>query len=153
GIIGTYLGVKSPGTAYVLLHHYMGEIDGAFRSWGFSKGGTGQISMACARAAEAHGAEIRTSAAVSHIHIKGDRATGVVMENGDEIEAKLVISNCDPHLTFKKLVGEKHLDDEFVRQINRYKLRGSSGKVNFSVDKLPQFKGREGTAHLRGDIS
>ncbi len=153
GIIGTYLGVKSPGTAYVLLHHYMGEIDGAFRSWGFSKGGTGQISMACARAAEAHGAEIRVSAPVSHIQIKGDRATGVVMENGDEIEAKIVISNCDPHLTFKKLVGEKHLDDEFVRQINRYKLRGSSGKVNFSVDKLPAFKGREGTAHLRGDIS
>ena len=65
GIIGTYLGVRSPGTAYVLLHHYMGEIDGAFRSWGFSKGGTGGISLACARAAESHGAEIRTEAPLS----------------------------------------------------------------------------------------
>jgi phytoene dehydrogenase-like protein len=153
GIIGTYLGVRSPGTAYVLLHHYMGEIDGAFRSWGFAKGGTGQISLACARAAEAHGAEIRTSASVHKILVEHGRATGVVLENGDEISAKLVISNCDPHLTFKKLVGEEHLEEDFARQINRYKMRGSSGKVNFAVDRLPQFKDRPGTAHLRGDIA
>jgi phytoene dehydrogenase-like protein len=153
GIIGTYLGVRSPGTAYVLLHHYMGEIDGAFRSWGFSKGGTGQVSLACARAAESYGAEVRVSAPVKHVLLKNGRATGVVMENGDEIEAKLVVSNCDPHLTFKKLVGEQNLDEEFVRQINRYKMRGSSGKVNFAVDRLPKFLGREGTAHLRGDIA
>lgn len=153
GIIGTYLGVRSPGTAYVLLHHYMGEIDGAFRSWGFSKGGTGQISLACARAAEAHGAEIRTSAAVHKILVEHGRASGVVLENGDEIDAKLVISNCDPHLTFKKLLGEEHLEEDFARQINRYKMRGSSGKVNFAVDRLPQFKDRPGTAHLRGDIA
>jgi phytoene dehydrogenase-like protein len=153
GIIGTYLGVRSPGTAYVLLHHYMGEIDGAFRSWGFAKGGTGQISMACARAAESFGAEIRTGAAVDHVQITGGRATGVVLQNGDELAAKLVVSNCDPHLTFKKLVGERHLDEDFVKQINRYKMRGSSGKVNFAVDRLPVFKGREGTAHLRGDVA
>ena len=153
GIIGTYLGVRSPGTAYVLLHHYMGEIDGNFRSWGFSKGGTGMVSVACARAAEEHGAEIRCSTGVDHVIIKDGRATGVVLENGDEIEAKLVISNCDPHRTFKKLVGEKHLDEEFVRQINRYKMRGSSGKVNFAVDRLPQFVGRPGMEHLRGDIA
>lgn len=154
GIIGTYLGVRSPGTAYVLLHHYMGEIDGAFRSWGFAKGGTGQVSLACARAAQSHGAEIRTNASVAQIMVKNGRATGVVLENGDELEAKLVISNCDPHMTFKKLVDEKHLDDEFKRQISRYKMRGSSGKVNLAVDRLPVFKdGREGSAHLRGDIS
>lgn len=154
GIIGTYLGVRSPGTAYVLLHHYMGEIDGAFRSWGFSKGGTGQISVACARSAESFGAEIRVNAPVHKILVKNGRTTGVVLENGDEIEAKIVISNCDPHLTFKKLVGEEHLDDEFKTQINRYKMRGSSGKVNLAVDRVPVFKGRgPGTAHLRGDIS
>lgn len=153
GIIGTFLGVRSPGTAYVLLHHYMGEIDGAFRSWGFSKGGTGQISVACARSAEAHGAEIRCSTAVAKIRIKNGRANGVILENGDEIDAKMVISNCDPHMTFKRLVDQEHLDDEFKQQINRYKLRGSSGKVNLAVDRLPVFKGREGTAHLRGDIS
>ncbi len=153
GIIGTYLGVKSPGTAYVLLHHYMGEIDGAFRSWGYSKGGTGGLSMACARAAESHGVEIRTEAPVAEISIKNGRARGVLLANGEEIEAKTVLSSCDPNLTFLRLVGERHLDEEFTTQIKRYKLRGSSGKVNLAVDRLPEFFGREGTAHLRGDIA
>jgi phytoene dehydrogenase-like protein len=153
GIIGTYLGVRSPGTAYVLLHHYMGEIDGAFRSWGFSKGGTGQISMACARAAESFGATIRTEAPVKMIKIKNGKASGVVLDNGDEIDARLVISNLDPNRTFQKLVGEEHLDDEFKKQINRYKLRGSSGKINLALDHLPEFKARPGTEHLRGDIA
>ena len=153
GIIGTFLGVRSPGTAYVLLHHYMGEIDGAFRSWGYSRGGTGQISLACAQSAESFGAEIRTEAGVDHVSMRSGRATGVVLENGDEIRARQVISSCDPHRTFLGLVGEDQLDSEFVRQIRRYKLRGSSGKVNLAVDRLPQFKGRSGEAHLRGDIA
>jgi phytoene dehydrogenase-like protein len=153
GIIGTYLGVKSPGTAYVLLHHYMGEIDGAFRSWGYSKGGTGGLSLACARAAESYGAEIRTEAPIAEISIRAGRARGVVLTNGDEIEAKTVLSSCDPNLTFLRLVGEGHLDDEFTNKIKNYKLRGSSGKVNLAVDRVPEFFGREGTAHLRGDIA
>ncbi len=153
GIIGTYLGVRSPGTAYVLLHHYMGEIDGAFRSWGYSKGGTGGVSQACARAAESFGAELRTEAGVSQILVKNGTARGVVLENGDEIEAKAVLSSCDPNLTFLRLVGEQHLEADFTGKIKRYKLRGSSGKVNLAVDRLPTFHGREGTAHLRGDIA
>ena len=94
GIIGTFLGVRSPGTAYVLLHHYMGEIDGAFRAWGLHKGGTGAISEAIARAARALGAEIRTEAGVSRVALtpSGDRATGVVLESGEEIAANVVIS-------------------------------------------------------------
>jgi len=153
GIIGTYQGVRSPGTAYVLLHHYMGEIDGAFRSWGYSKGGTGGVSMACARAAEALGAELRTETSVAEISISNGRARGVALSNGDEIEAKTVLSSCDPNLTFLRMVGERHLDGEFTQKIKNYKLRGSSGKVNLAVDRLPEFFGREGTAHLRGDIS
>src|SRR5512145_2464309 len=137
GIIGTFLGVRSPGTAYVLLHHYMGEIDGAFRSWGFSKGGTGGLSLAIANAARAQGAEIRTSAPVSHIVVKGERARGVVLEDGEEIDADAVVSNADPRRTFLSLVGEKHFDTGFVSQINRYKYRGSSGKVNLALDRLP----------------
>ena len=85
GIIGTFLGVRSPGTAYVLLHHYMGEIDGAFRSWGLSRGGTGAVSNAIAAAARELGVEIRTEAPVARILTKNGRATGVVLENGDEI--------------------------------------------------------------------
>jgi phytoene dehydrogenase-like protein len=154
GIIGTFLGVRSPGTAYVLLHHYMGEIDGAFRSWGFSRGGTGGLSLAIADAARAQGAEIRTSAPVSHIVVRGDRARGVVLEDGEEIDADAVVSNADPRRTFLSLVGEKHFDAGFVSQIHRYKYRGSSGKVNLALDRLPDFTCRPGDgAHIRGDIA
>lgn len=154
GIIGTFLGVRSPGTAYVLLHHYMGEIDGAFRSWGFSKGGTGQVSLSIAAAAKHFGAEIRTEAPVSSIVVKGGEARGVVLENGDEIYARTVISSVDPRRTFLGMVGERHLESEFVEGIKRYKYRGSSGKVNLALDRLPEFTCRPGDGpHIRGDIA
>jgi len=153
GIIGTYLGVRSPGTAYVLLHHYMGEIDGAFRAWGFSKKGTGGVSLAIASAARAHGAEIRTDADVERILVEGETAVGVVLANGDEIRARHIVSALDPHRTFLSLVGEEHLDASFTDRIRRFKMRGSSGKVNLAVDRLPTFGGRPGTAHLRGDVA
>lgn len=154
GIIGTFLGVRSPGTAYVLLHHYMGEIDGAFRAWGFARGGTGAISNAIAGAAREAGAEIRTEAPIARILVKGNRATGVVLENGDEIRADIVSSSVDPRLTFIKFMEKGILPDEFVEEINRYKFRGSSGKVNLALDGLPDFKAMPGPgAHLRGAIS
>ena len=117
GIIGTFLGVRSPGTAYVLLHHYMGDIDGAFRSWGLSKGGTGPVSEAIAAAARASGAEIRVNAPVKHILVKDGEATGVVLENGDYHIAPAVLSSVDPRLTFMKMVGADHLPAEFVEDI------------------------------------
>jgi phytoene dehydrogenase-like protein len=155
GIIGTFLGVRSPGTAYVLLHHYMGEIDGAFRSWGFARGGTGAISNAIAGAAREHGAEIRTEAPVARIRMQRGRATGVVLANGDEIDADMVLSSVDPNLTFLKFMdAEKELPAEFVDEIRRYKYRGSSGKVNLALDALPDFTSLPGPgAHLRGAIS
>ncbi len=154
GIIGTLLGVRSPGTAYVLLHHYMGEIDGAFRAWGLARGGTGRVSEAIASAARAQGAEIVTRAAVAHARIESGRVRGVVLDNGDEITARTVVSSLDPHRTFLRLVGEQHLDESFVRQIKRYKLRGSSGKVNLALDRLPEFSCRPGDGpHLQGDIA
>src|ERR671932_2242447 len=125
GIIGTFLGVRSPGTAYVLLHHYMGEIDGAFRSWGFARGGTGAISNAIANAAREAGVEIRVDAPIAKIVVKNGKATGVVLENGDEIDARVVSSSVDPRLTFMKMVGAEHLPSEFVEDIKRYKFRGS----------------------------
>ena len=154
GIIGTFLGVRSPGTAYVLLHHYMGEIDGAFRSWGFSKGGTGGVSLACARAARSFVADIRTEAAVEKIILRAGKAAGVVVRGGHEIRSKTVISAADAHQTFFKLVGEKHLDADFVQQLKRFKYRGSSAKVNLAVDRLPNFSSKPGDGpHLRGDIT
>ena len=98
------LGPRSPGSAYVLLHHYMGEIDGAFRAWGFQKGGTGAISGAIASAARAHGVEIRTDAAVERVLVREGRATGVALASGEEIGTSLVVSGLDPRLTFTRLV-------------------------------------------------
>src|SRR5437016_3401215 len=154
GIIGTFLGVRSPGTAYVLLHHYMGEIDGAFRSWGFSRGGTGAISNAIAAAAQEAGAEIRTKAAVCKILARNGRATGVALEDGEEISATVVSSGVDPHLTFEKFLEPDELPVEFLEDVRRYKFRGSSGKVNLALEALPDFRCLPGAGtHLRGAIS
>jgi phytoene dehydrogenase-like protein len=154
GIIGTLLGVRSPGTAYVLLHHYMGEIDGAFRSWGLSRGGTGAISNAIAGAAREAGAEIRTDTAVAKILIADGRASGVVLQNGDEIRAAAVASSVDPNLTFLRMIGAERLPTEFVEDVRRYKYRGSSGKVNLALDALPDFTALPGPGpHLRGAVS
>jgi phytoene dehydrogenase-like protein len=155
GIIGTFQGVRSPGTAYVLLHHYMGEIDGAFRSWGFARGGTGAISNAIAAAAREAGVEIRTETAVARISVKNGQASGVVLANGDELSADLVLSSVDPNLTFMKFMdADRELPADFVEEIRRYKYRGSSGKVNLALDALPDFTCMPGNGpHLRGAIS
>ena len=155
GIIGTFQGVRSPGTAYVLLHHYMGEIDGAFRSWGFARGGTGAISNAIAAAAREAGVEIRTETPVARISVKNGQASGVVLANGDELSADMVLSSVDPNLTFLKFMdADRELPADFVEEIRRYKFRGSSGKVNLALDALPNFTCMPGEGpHLRGAIS
>ena len=155
GIIGTFLGVKSPGTAYVLLHHYMGEIDGSSRAWGFPVGGTGAVSEAIAASARHFGAEIRLESPVERILVENGKATGVVLkDSGDELRADCIISGCEPRLTFLGLVGEQHLDEEFSAKIKRYKLRGSSGKVNLALDRFPEFACRPGDGpHVRGDVA
>jgi phytoene dehydrogenase-like protein len=154
GIIGTFLGIRSPGTAYVLLHHYMGEIDGAFRSWGFSRGGTGAISNAIGAAARELGVEIRTNAPVGKILNKNGRVTSVVLQSGEEIRSNVVSSSVDPHHTFLSFMDAKDLPSDFVESVKRYKFRGSSGKVNIALNALPNFKALPGIgAHLRGAVS
>jgi phytoene dehydrogenase-like protein len=155
GIIGTYLGVRSPGTAYVLLHHYMGEIDGAFRAWGIPKGGTGGVSNAIGNAARALGAEIRTEAPVERILVRDGRAVGVILAgSGEEIRADVVLSSVDSRRTFLGLLEPGTLDAEFEEEVRRFKFRGSSGKVNLAVDRLPDFTSLPGEGeHLRGAIS
>jgi phytoene dehydrogenase-like protein len=139
GIIGTFLGPRSPGTAYVLLHHYMGEIDGAFRAWGFAKGGSGGVSGAIASAAAALGAEIRVNASVSQVIIKGGRVAGVALENGDELHSRVVLSAADSKRTFLGFVEPKYFPNEFVTSIRNFRVRGSSGKVNIALNELPKF--------------
>src|SRR5690606_34209568 len=154
GIIGSFLGPRSPGSAYVLLHHYMGEIDGAFRAWGFQKGGTGAVSSAIANAATAFGCEIRTDAAVERVLVRDGRATGVALETGEEFAAPVVVSGLDPRRTFAQLVEPELLPDDVVDSVRRYRFRGSSGKVNLALDALPDFTCLPGRGpHLRGAIS
>jgi phytoene dehydrogenase-like protein len=154
GVIGTFLGPRSPSTAYVLLHHYMGEIDGAFRAWGFAKGGSGGIAEAIASSARALGAEIRVSSPVQQVIVKDGRASGVVLENGDELQARAVLSSAHPVVTFLKLVEPQHLPDEFVQAMKKFRTRGSSGKVNLALGELPQFTALPGEGALhRGAVS
>ena len=154
GIIGTFMGPRSPGSAYVMLHHYMGDIDGAFRAWGFQRGGTGAVSMAIARSAEYFGAKIMTEAPVEKVIVKNGRAIGVALENGDEYKADKVISALDPKLSFLKMVDEIDLPNDFVTDIKNFRIRGSSGKVNLALDALPEFTCLPGNGpHLRGAIS
>jgi len=132
----------------------MGEIDGAFRAWGFQKGGTGAISNSIANAARAHGAELRTGAGVERVLVRDGRVTGVALSSGEEIAASLVVSGLDPRLTFTRLVDTKELPGELLEGIRRYKFRGSSGKVNLALSGLPNFTCMPGEGpHLRGAMS
>jgi phytoene dehydrogenase-like protein len=154
GIIGTFQGIRSPGTAYVLLHHYMGEIDGAFRAWGIPKGGTGGVSEAIASAARARGAEIRTEAPVSRIVVRNGRAIGVALESGEQILAGSVLSSVDARRTYLDFLEPGLIEPELEEEVRRIKYRGSSGKVNLAVDRLPDFRSLPGEGeHLRGAIS
>jgi phytoene dehydrogenase-like protein len=138
----------------VLLHHYMGEIDGAFRAWGFQKGGTGGISNAIAASARAAGAEVRSDSAVGNVLVKNGRAYGVALSNGDEILAPTVVSSLDPRRTFLQLLEPGTLPEALVNAVERYRFRGSSGKVNLALEALPTFSCLPNTTrHMRGAIS
>ncbi len=154
GIIGTFLGPRSPGSAYVLLHHYMGEIDGAFRAWGFARGGNGSVSRAIASAATSFGARIRTEAPVKQLLVRGGQAAGVVLENGEEYRAPVVISGLDPRRTFLDLVESRELPEDLLDQVRRFRFRGSSGKVNLALSELPDFTCMPGVGpHHKGAFS
>ena len=153
GIIGTGLGVYSPGTAYVLLHHYMGEVDGSIGAWGFTRGGMGGVSAALANAFREAGGEIRTGSAIEKFLVSGGRVTGVVLENGDEITAPTVVSNMDVRRTFLKHVDGDDLSDDFKKAVRRFKIRGSSGKINVALDGAPDFiAAPKNAAFLKGDL-
>ena len=159
-IIGTALGPYSPGTAYVLLHHYMGEVDGQIGAWGFARGGMGSVSKAIAAAATEAGVEIRTSAEVEKILVRNGKAVGVALANGEEIRAKAVVSSLDPKRTYLKLLEKGALDavdPDIHRYATNFKIRGSSGKLNIALDGLPRFAGLPpeaawGTVDIGGDF-
>ncbi len=145
GVIGTWAGPRSPGTAYVMAHHHIGDIgDGQIGAWGFPRGGMGGVTQALASAARSFGAEIRTDSPVAHISVSGGRATGVVLESGEEISADTVITTAHPQISFLELVDRRDLPADFVEDIQRWKTRSGTVKVNLAVDRLPDFSGKPG---------
>jgi phytoene dehydrogenase-like protein len=152
-IIGTALGPMSPGTAYVLLHHAMGDVDGNVGAWGFARGGMGSITKALAASLAASGGEIRQGHGVERILVSNGRAVGVALSNGDELHGRRVVSNMDVKRTFLKHVEEKELPGDFVKRVKAFKIRGSSGKLNIALDRAPQFTALpEGAPNLKGDL-
>ncbi len=139
GIIGTALGIHSPGTAYVLLHHYMGDVDGNVGSWGFARGGTGAVADAIAGAFQAEGGELRTEAGVDKFIVKNGKTTGVALDNGEEIHANVVVSAMDVKRTFLTCMDKSDLPEKFHKRVENFKIRGSSGKINIALDGLPTF--------------
>ena len=153
GIIGTGLGPMSPGSAYVMLHHYMGDVDGSVGAWGFARGGMGAIAEALSSAFQSYGGELRVGADVDKILTKNGRVKGVVLENGEEIYAKRVISNLDPKRTFLKILDEKDAGPDVIKAAKRFKIRGSSGKVNIALNSLPEFRNiPKDTELMNGDF-
>ena len=153
GIIGTALGVHSPGTAYVLLHHYMGDVDGQAGAWGFARGGMGAVAQALAGAVRAFGGEIKPDAPVARILVRGRRVTGVALESGAEYHAPVVLSALDPKRTFLGLFDPGDLDPALAKAARDFKIRGSSGKLNIALDGLPEFPSLPpGSPCIQGDM-
>ncbi len=152
GVTGMFQGPMAAGTANMLLHNHVGMENGTLRSADRVRGGVGVLSHALRDLARSCGVEIRTSAPVTRITVKNGRATGVVLANGDELEAERVISNADPRRTFLDLVDPLDLAPRFVRQVQNIKYRGACAKVNLALDTLPSFTCAD-AAHLGGVVS
>ena len=154
GIIGTALGVYSPGSAYILLHHVMGDVDGSIGAWGLARGGMGAISNAIAAALQEQGGEIRTNAGVQKVRVRNGKAIGVVLENGDELSADIVVSNLDAKRTFTQVMDKEDLPEGIYEKAKNFKIRGSSGKVNIALSGMPKFTGVPDNRYInRGGVN
>ena len=148
-IIGAWCGPMTPGSAYVLMHHWIGEVDGHAGAWGWVKGGMGGISAAMARAAEAAGAEVRTDAEVDRVAINASgQAVGVALADGSLIRAQRVVSCAHPITTYLSLIGEERLPGDVVRDVKRYRTRSGSVKLNVALSELPGFPSWDGDGDL-----
>lgn len=153
GIIGTGLGPMSPGSAYVMLHHYMGDVDGSVGAWGFARGGMGSIANALSGAFQEFGGELRTDAGVEQILVKRGKVQGVVLDGGEEIYADRVVSNLDAKRTFLGIMDPKDAGEEVVKAAKRFKIRGSSGKLNIALNGVPDFPALpKGSKLIQGDF-
>ena len=146
GVIGTWAGPRSAGTAYVMAHHHVGDLggDGQASMWGFPRGGMGGVTRALAESARSFGAEIRTGARVARIDHRGEppRVTGVTLDSGEEVAAPVVVTTAHPAISFLRLVDASVLPGEFLDDIRRWKTRSGTVKINCAVDRLPRFTSR-----------
>lgn len=153
-IIGAFISPRMPGSAYVLLHHYMGELDGVYRAWGFAKGGTGAVAQALASSAQAYGATIMLEAEVKEIGVSNGRCSHITLANNQTIHADVIVSSLGPQLTFGTLLDEAYLPATLQRDVQQWDTDGCSGKVNLSLSALPQFACMpEAGIHLAGGVS
>jgi phytoene dehydrogenase-like protein len=137
-IIGAWCGPMSPGSAYVLMHHWIGEVDGHAGAWAWVHGGMGAVSAALGESAKSRGAEVRTGVPVRRVLIRNGRVLGVELEDGTQLRARRVISNAHPVTTYLDLIGEQHLPGQVVKDIRRYRSRSGSVKVNLALGELPR---------------
>jgi phytoene dehydrogenase-like protein len=145
GVIGTWAGPRSPGTAYVMAHHKIGDVGhGQMGSWGFPEGGMGGVTAAMRRAAESFGAKIRTEAPVQRLLVSDGRVRGVVLASGEEIHADVVVTTTHPKITFLDHIDQRELPPEFVEAISRWKTRSGTVKINLALDRLPEFRAKPG---------
>jgi phytoene dehydrogenase-like protein len=145
GVIGTWAGPRSAGTAYVMAHHKIGDVgEGELGTWGFPEGGMGGVTQALRAAAESFGATVRTDAPVARIDVRGGRVRRVVLESGEELNADVVVAATHPQITFTQHVDPRELPDEFNDSIARWKTRSGTVKVNVAVDRLPEFAAKPG---------
>ena len=146
GVIGTWAGPCEPGTAYVMAHHSIGDVgDGHLGNWGFQEGGMGGVSSAIEAAARGFGAEIRTNARVARLIITDGKAAGVVLANGDEIRARVVVSTLHPRTAFLEHVGAENLPADFASDIEHWKTRSGVVKINLALGELPDFTADPGS--------
>ncbi|MDC0088778.1 NAD(P)/FAD-dependent oxidoreductase [Porticoccaceae bacterium] len=144
-IVGNFASPDTPGSAYVLLHHVFGEVNGEKGAWGHAVGGMGAITQAMRRACEAEGVEIVTDASVAQVIVDDGRAIGVVLENGDRVAAKRVISNVNPKLLYGKMIAASELEPEFKRRMDAYKCGSGTFRMNVALSELPDFTALPGT--------
>jgi phytoene dehydrogenase-like protein len=156
GVIGTWAGPDEPGTAYVMLHHSIGDVgDGHLGSWGFQQGGMGAVSQSIHRAARSFGAEVRTDARVKKILVNGGRFVGVALENGEELRAPIGVTCIHPKISFLELLESHELPADFVWDIERWKTRSGVVKINVALSELPDFiadPGKEMQDHHTGSV-
>jgi len=154
GVVGNYASPYTPGTAYVMLHHAFGEVNGVKRSWGHAVGGMGAITQAIAKAARAHGAEIETGASVSEIIVERGRAVGVVLEDGRAIRAGAVAAGVDPLRLYTRLIAADALPAEFLARIRRWRSGSGTFRMNVALSTLPRFTAlpKNGDHHTAGII-